>query len=78
MKEFYLEKVKEEEKVYELVKIGFEAKIMELSGKFSNDEEQNEKVIDEIESWLNVVKSQRSSIEYCRKWLKENGGNEND
>lgn len=78
MKEFYLEKIKEEQKVYELVKIGFEAKIIELSGKFSNDEEQNEKLIAEIEELINVVKLQKQSVDYCKKWLEENGGTEND
>lgn len=78
MKEFYLEKIKEEQKVYELVKIGFEAKIMELSGKFSNDEEQNEILIAEIEELINVVKLQKQSVDYCKKWLEENGGTEND
>ena len=45
MKSFYENKLKKEEVVYELVKIGFEAKIVELSGAFSNSEEENEKVI---------------------------------
>lgn len=78
MKSFYENKLKKEEVVYELVKIGFEAKIVELSGAFSNSEEENEKIINEIKNLVSVVEYQKEQVEFAKTCIQEEGAKEND
>jgi hypothetical protein len=77
MKSFCENKLEKEEVVYELVKIGFEAKILELSGKFSNNKEENEEVINEIKNLVSVVEYQKEQVEFVKRCIQETGEKEN-
>ncbi len=76
MKEFYLERIKEQEQLIDMVKLGFKAKMKELGEKLEKEPtiEDAEKTVEIVRLCKEAIKDEEKQLTYYKEEYEKESG----